>query len=204
MKIICIGRNYGEHAKELKNDVPTEPIFFCKPDSAILPKGNPFFIPEWSHDIHYEVELIYRIEKLGKNIDKKYSSRYYSTIGLGIDFTARDIQSDLKAKGLPWEKAKGFDGSAVVSEEFLSLDSFEDANAISFSLYKNGNLVQSGNSGDMIFSIDHIIEYVSQFMMLKIGDLMYTGTPSGVGPVAAGDELEGRIGDKVMFKTKIR
>jgi 2-keto-4-pentenoate hydratase/2-oxohepta-3-ene-1,7-dioic acid hydratase in catechol pathway len=204
MKIICIGRNYGEHAKELKNDVPTEPIFFCKPDSAILPKGNPFFIPEWSHDIHYEVELIYRIEKLGKNIDKKYSSRYYSTIGLGIDFTARDIQSDLKAKGLPWEKAKGFDGSAVVSEEFLSLDTFEDANAISFSLYKNGNLVQSGNSGDMIFSIDHIIEYVSQFMMLKIGDLMYTGTPSGVGPVAAGDELEGRIGDKVMFKTKIR
>ncbi len=204
MKIICIGRNYGEHAKELKNDVPTEPIFFCKPDSAILPKGNPFFIPEWSHDIHYEVELIYRIEKLGKNIDKKYASRYYSTLGLGIDFTARDIQSELKAKGLPWEKAKGFDGSAVVSEEFLSLDSFEDANAISFSLYKNGNLVQSGNSGDMIFSIDHIIEYVSKFMMLKIGDLIYTGTPSGVGPIAVGDELEGRIGDKVMFKTRIR
>jgi acylpyruvate hydrolase len=204
MKIICIGRNYGEHAKELKNDVPTEPIFFCKPDSAILPKGNPFFIPEWSHDIHYEVELIYRIEKLGKNIDKKYASRYYSTIGLGIDFTARDIQSDLKAKGLPWEKAKGFDGSAVVSEEFLSLESFDDANAISFSLYKNGTLVQTGNSGDMIFTIDHIIEYVSKYMMLKIGDLIYTGTPSGVGPIAVGDELEGRIGDKVMFKTKIR
>jgi acylpyruvate hydrolase len=204
MKIICIGRNYGEHAKELKNEVPTEPIFFCKPDSAILPKGNPFFIPEWSNDIHFEVELIYRIEKLGKNIDRKFAPRYYSSVGLGIDFTARDVQSELKAKGLPWEKAKGFDGSAVLSEEFLPLSSFPDPGNIAFSLHKNGQLVQSGNSSDMIFSIDHIIEYVSKYMMLKIGDLIYTGTPSGVGPVSIGDELEGRIGERVMFKTKIR
>jgi acylpyruvate hydrolase len=204
MKIICIGRNYSDHAKELKNEVPTEPIFFCKPDSAILPKGNPFFIPEWSNDIHFEVELIYKIEKLGKNIDQKFASRYYSSVGLGIDFTARDVQNELKTKGLPWEKAKGFDGSAVVSEEFLSLASFSDPNKIEFSLYKNGNLVQSGNSSEMIFSIDQIIEHVSKYMMIKIGDLIYTGTPSGVGPVAIGDELEGRIGDKVMFKTKIK
>ncbi|MDZ4752595.1 MAG: fumarylacetoacetate hydrolase family protein [Flavobacteriales bacterium] len=204
MKIICIGRNYSEHAKELKNEVPSEPIFFCKPDSAILPKGNPFFIPDWSSDINYEVELIYRIEKLGKNIDKKFASRYYTSVGLGIDFTARDVQSQLKAKGLPWEKAKGFDGSAVISDEFISLDTFEKNPEITFSLRKNGDIVQHGNSSEMIFSIDDIIAFVSKFMTLKIGDLIYTGTPSGVGPVVAGDELEGYIGDKFMFKTKIR
>jgi acylpyruvate hydrolase len=204
MKIICIGRNYSDHAKELKNEVPTEPIFFCKPDSAILPKGNPFFIPEWSNDIHFEVELIYKIEKLGKNIDEKFASRYYSSVGLGIDFTARDVQNELKAKGLPWEKAKGFDGSAVVSEEFFPLSSFSNPGKIEFSLYKNGDLVQSGNSSEMIFSIDQIIEHVSKYMMIKIGDLIFTGTPSGVGPVSIGDELEGRIGDKVMFRTRIR
>ncbi len=204
MKIICIGRNYSEHAKELGNAVPTEPVFFCKPDSAILPKGNPFYIPEWTSDIHYEIELVMRIERLGKNIEENFAPRYYSEIGLGIDFTARDVQEELKKKGLPWEKAKGFDGSAVISQDFLPVQELGDLNKIEFSLKKNGVVVQNGNSADMIFSFDKIIEHVSKYMTLKIGDYIFTGTPAGVGPVAIGDVLEGFLGSKKMFQVKIK
>jgi acylpyruvate hydrolase len=203
MKIICIGRNYSEHAKELGNAVPTEPVFFCKPDSAILPKGNPFFIPDWTHDVHYEVELVLRIDRLGKHISREFATRYYAEVGLGIDFTARDVQEELKKKGLPWEKAKGFDGSAVISQEFIPLEQLNKQNIL-FSLQKNDELVQSGKSSDMIFDFDAIISYVSQFMTLKIGDLIFTGTPSGVGKVSAGDELTGFIGDRSMFQVKVR
>jgi 2-keto-4-pentenoate hydratase/2-oxohepta-3-ene-1,7-dioic acid hydratase in catechol pathway len=204
MKIICIGRNYSEHAKELGNAVPTEPVFFCKPDSAILPKGNPFYIPEWTSDIHYEVELVMRIERLGKNIEENFAPRYYTEIGLGIDFTARDVQEELKKKGLPWEKAKGFDGSAVISQEFIPVTDLGDLHNIEFSLKKNGSVVQNGNSADMIFSFDKIVEHVSKYMTLKIGDFIFTGTPAGVGPVAIGDVLEGYLGSKKMFQVKIK
>ncbi len=204
MKIICIGRNYSEHAKELGNAVPTEPVFFCKPDSAILPKGNPFYIPEWTSDIHYEVELVMRIERLGKNIEENFAPRYYSEIGLGIDFTARDVQEELKKKGLPWEKAKGFDGSAVISQDFLPVQELGDLSNLEFSLKKNGMVVQNGNSADMIFSFDKIVEHVSKYMTLKIGDYIFTGTPAGVGPVAIGDVLEGFLGSKKMFQVKIK
>jgi 2-keto-4-pentenoate hydratase/2-oxohepta-3-ene-1,7-dioic acid hydratase in catechol pathway len=203
MKIICIGRNYAEHAKELGNSVPSEPVFFCKPDSAILPKGNPFFIPDWTSDVHYEVELVLRIDRLGKHISKEFAPRYYGAVGLGIDFTARDVQEELKKKGLPWEKAKGFDGSAVISQEFIAAEELEKSN-VRFSLHKNNELVQSGNSSDMIFDFDSIIAYVSQYMTLKIGDLIFTGTPSGVGKVSAGDELTGFIGDRSMFQVKVK
>jgi acylpyruvate hydrolase len=203
MKIICIGRNYAEHAKELGNAVPAEPVFFCKPDSALLPKGNPFFIPDWTSDVHYEVELVLRIDRLGKHISKDFAPRYYGAIGLGIDFTARDVQEELKKKGLPWEKAKGFDGSAVVSADFIPVEEFEKSN-IHFSLQKNNETVQSGNSSDMIFDFDAIIAYVSQYMTLKIGDLIFTGTPSGVGKVTQGDELTGFLGERQMFQVKVK
>lgn len=204
MKIICIGRNYSEHAKELGNQVPTSPVFFCKPDSAILPKGNPMYIPEWTTDLHYEVELIYRIERLGKNITKEFAPRYYTSVGLGIDFTARDIQEEQKKKGLPWEKAKAFDGSAVVSQDFVPLDQWADRTNIRFSLLKNGIQVQQSTSGEMIFGIDDIIAEVSRYMTLKIGDLIFTGTPSGVGPVEPGDVLEGFLDERKMFKVQIK
>lgn len=203
MKIICIGRNYSEHAKELGNAVPTEPVFFCKPDSAILPKGNPFYIPDWTSDVHYEVELVLRIDRLGKHISEEFAPRYYAAVGLGIDFTARDVQEELKKKGLPWEKAKGFDGSAVVSQDFIPVEEL-DVNKIAFSLSKNDERVQLGNSADMIFNFDKIISYVSQYMTLKIGDLIFTGTPSGVGKVSPGDVLTGAIGDRHMFQVKIK
>ena len=204
MKIVCIGRNYSEHAKELGNQVPAEPVFFCKPDSAILPKGNPFFIPEWCNDLHYEVELVIRIKRLGKNIREEFAKRYYDEIGLGIDFTARDIQEELKQKGLPWEKAKGFDGSAVISQDFIATNEFTDLNVISFTMKKNGEQIQIGNSSDMIFSFDKIIAHISKYMTLKIGDMIFTGTPAGVGPVVANDKLEGFIGDQKMFQVKIK
>ena len=204
MKIICIGRNYLEHAKELGNARPGEPVFFCKPDSSVLPKGNPFYIPEWTDNIHFEVELVYRVERLGKNISEEFAPRYYSEVGLGIDFTARDVQDELKSKGLPWEKAKGFDGSAVISQHFIPLSSFHDRTDIRFVLRKNGGIVQSGKSRDMIFSIDSIIAHVSKYMMLKMGDLIFTGTPSGVGPVQIGDVLEGYIGEEKMFRVVIK
>jgi acylpyruvate hydrolase len=204
MKIICIGRNYSEHAKELGNAVPTEPVFFCKPDSAILPRSNPLYIPEWTNDLHYEVELIVKIDRLGKNIEEEFAPRYYSSIGLGIDFTARDIQEEQKKKGLPWEKAKAFDGSAVVSKDFIALEDLADRTNIRFSLKKNGEVVQNGQSTDMIFSFDQVIAHVSKYMTLKIGDLIYTGTPSGVGPVQIGDVLEGFLEEKKMFRVVIK
>lgn len=203
MKIICIGRNYAEHAKELGNALPTEPVFFCKPDSALLPKGNPFYIPDWTNDVHYEVELVLRIDRLGKHISEEFAPRYYGAVGLGIDFTARDIQEDLKKKGLPWEKAKGFDGSAVVSQEFIPVEQLP-ADAVPFALQKNGIVVQSGNSADMIFGFNSIVSYVSRYMTLKIGDLIFTGTPSGVGKVSPGDALVGILTDRTMFRVKVK
>lgn len=204
MKIICIGRNYSEHAKELGNEAPKEPLFFLKPDSAILPKRVPFYIPEFTNDLHYEVELLVKINRLGKHIEERFANEYYSQIGLGIDFTARDLQKECKSKGLPWEKAKAFDGSAIIGKEFIDKSEFESVQDISFSLNKNGDQVQLGNSKDMIFTIDVIISYVSQFFTLKIGDIIYTGTPSGVGPVKIGDKLEGFLGKKQLVSLDIK
>lgn len=204
MKIICIGRNYREHAKELGNEAPKEPLFFLKPDSAILPKRVPFYIPEFTNDLHYEVELLVKINRLGKHIEERFANEYYSQIGLGIDFTARDLQKECKSKGLPWEKAKAFDGSAIIGKEFIDKSEFESVQDISFSLNKNGDQVQLGNSKDMIFTIDAIISYVSQFFTLKIGDIIYTGTPSGVGPVKIGDKLEGFLGKKQLVSLDIK
>jgi acylpyruvate hydrolase len=203
MKIICIGRNYVDHAKELNSAIPDSPLFFLKPDSALLPKRTPFYIPEFTNDLHYECEIVVRINKLGKNISKKFAHTYYNEIGLGIDFTARDIQEECKQKGLPWEKAKAFDGSAVVSEKFISTEQIDCKN-LNFSLLKNGEIVQEGNTSNVLFDIDTIISYVSQFMTLKIGDLIYTGTPAGVGPVSIGDELIGYIQEQKMFDLKIK
>ena len=203
MKIICIGRNYSEHAKELGNETPKEPVFFLKPDTAISPKGHPFFIPDFSNNVQYEVELVIRINRLGKNIEEKFAHKYYEQIGLGIDFTARDIQQEVKEKGLPWEKAKGFDGSAVISRKYLDKKELELAD-LNFSLKKNGEIVQSGNTQQMLFKIDQIIAYISQFYTLKIGDLIYTGTPAGVGQVNPGDVLEGFIEEQKMFKVNVR
>ena len=203
MNIICIGRNYNGHAKELGNDIPKEPLFFLKPDTAIQPKGHPFFIPDFSNDINYEVELVVKIDKSGKHIEEKFAHRYYSQIGLGIDFTARDIQEECKSKGLPWEKAKGFDGSAQISRKFINKTELELDN-ISFRLEKNGEIVQSGNSNDMIFNFDKIISYLSKFYSLKIGDLIYTGTPAGVGKIIAGDTLKGFMTDKEILKVVVK
>ncbi len=198
MKIICIGRNYLKHARELEHDIPTEPVFFMKPDSSLLLDNRHFFIPEFSKEIHHEVELIVKINRLGKSIESKFANRYYDEIGLGVDFTARDLQRKLIEKGLPWEKAKAFDSAAVLGE-FIPKQELGDLGQIDFSLRKNGEVVQTGNSRDMIFNIDTIIEYVSQFVTLKIGDLIYTGTPAGVGPVNINDRLEGFIGERKMF-----
>ena len=203
MNILCIGRNYAKHAQELGNTLPTEPLFFLKPETAIQPKGHPFFIPHFSNDIHYEVELVVKINKPGKHIEEKFAHKYYSEIGLGIDFTARDIQQECKAKGLPWEKAKGFDGSAQISSTFIEKSDLELDN-ITFSLNKNGKQVQLGNSSEMIFKFDKIIAYLSKFYSLKIGDLIFTGTPEGVGKVEKGDLLNGFIGEQEMFKVLIK
>ena len=203
MKIICIGRNYVNHAKELGNDIPTEPVFFLKPDTAIQPKGHPFFIPNFSNDIHYEVELVIKVNKTGKHIEEKFAYKYYSEIGLGIDFTARDIQEECKTKGLPWEKAKGFDGSAQIGRRFINKNELE-LNNIIFSLEKNGKQVQIGNSKNMLFSFNKIIAHISKFYTLQIGDLVYTGTPEGVGIVEPGDTLKGFIGKEEMFKVRIK
>jgi 2-keto-4-pentenoate hydratase/2-oxohepta-3-ene-1,7-dioic acid hydratase in catechol pathway len=203
MKIICIGRNYLKHARELEHDIPTEPVFFMKPDSSLLLDNRHFFIPDFSKEIHHEVELIVKINRLGKSIESKFANRYYDEIGLGVDFTARDLQRKLIEKGLPWEKAKAFDSAAVLGE-FIPKHELGDLGQIDFSLRKNGEVVQSGNSRDMIFNIDTIIEYVSQFVTLKIGDLIYTGTPAGVGPVNINDQLEGFIGERKMFDFLIK
>ncbi|MBL4624525.1 MAG: fumarylacetoacetate hydrolase family protein [Flavobacteriales bacterium] len=203
MKIICIGRNYADHAKELNNPLPKEPLFFLKPDSAILPNNNPFFIPEFTNEVHYELEIVLKINRIGKHIEPQFAHKYFEEIGLGIDFTARDIQQQCKEKGHPWEKAKSFDGSAPLGS-FVNKNELSDLSAIHFSLTKNGETVQNGNTKDMIFSFGDIISYVSKFMTLKIGDLIFTGTPAGVGPVSTNDLLEGFIEDKKMLSCRVK
>ncbi len=203
MKIICIGRNYAKHAKEMNAAVPTTPLFFMKPDVALLRPGAPFFYPNFSKDIHFECELVVKINRVGKNIAAKFAHKYYDEIGLGIDFTARDLQQKCKENGHPWEIAKSFEGSAPISKEFIDKKTI-DLNTLSFHLEKNGETVQQGTTEDMIFSIDRIIAYVSQFMTLKKGDLIYTGTPAGVGPIAIGDELTGFIGEREMLSVRIK
>lgn len=204
MKIICIGRNYAKHAKELNSEIPKEPVFFMKPDSALLPKKAPFYYPNFTNDLHYEIEIVVKINKLGKNITPQFAHTYYDEIGLGIDFTARDIQKECKDRGLPWEKAKAFDFSAPISQNFISKNKFKDVQDINFSLKKNNKIVQVGNTKDMLFSIDELIVYLSQFMTLKIGDLIFTGTPEGVGPVHIGDQLTALIEDQIMIDIPIK
>jgi 2-keto-4-pentenoate hydratase/2-oxohepta-3-ene-1,7-dioic acid hydratase in catechol pathway len=202
MKIICIGRNYAAHAAELGNEVAAEPVIFMKPDSAVFRQRDAFYIPDWTNDVHYELEVVVRINRLGKNIEAKFAPKYFAEFTVGIDFTARDVQSALKAKGLPWEKAKAFDQSAVLGD-FLSVDDF-DLNNLHFQLKKNGKLVQDGNTSLMLHNISQLIEHSSQYFTLKIGDLLFTGTPEGVGPVAPGDLLEGFIEGKKALNVKVR
>ncbi len=203
MKIICIGRNYIDHIKELSNQKPKDPVVFLKPDSAVIAKNQNFIIPSFSDDIHHEVELVVKINKVGKHIDNSFSNKYYDEIGLGIDFTARDIQNNLKERGHPWEKSKAFDNSCMVGK-FVNKNNLEDLSSIKFSLKKNNELVQSGCSSDMLWKIDELISYVSQYFTLKIGDLIFTGTPSGVSRVESGDILEGFISADKMFKLKVK
>lgn len=203
MKIVCVGRNYTAHIQELDNQRPDEPILFLKPDSAILLNKNPFFIPDFTDDVHFEVEILVKINKTGKHIDQKFAHKYYDQIGLGIDFTARDLQKKLKEKGLPWEKAKSFDGSAVIGN-FLPKSSFESVDAINFTLEKNGKEVQNGNTSLMLWKIDALIEYISKYFTLKIGDVIFTGTPAGVGKVEPDDLLTGFIEDKELFSIKVK
>ncbi|MGC4129414.1 MAG: fumarylacetoacetate hydrolase family protein [Bergeyella sp.] len=200
MKIVCIGRNYGKHALELGNEIPEEPVIFIKPDTAIL-KGNDFYLPEFSNDIHYELEIVLKISKGGKYIRKENAHKHYEQIGIGIDFTARDLQSRLKSKGLPWELAKGFDGSAVVSD-FFPKENF-NSESIGFSLLKNKEKVQNGNSSDMIFGFDDIIAFASQYFTLRTGDLVFTGTPEGVGKVDENDILEGFLEDEKLLDIRV-
>jgi 2-keto-4-pentenoate hydratase/2-oxohepta-3-ene-1,7-dioic acid hydratase in catechol pathway len=203
MKIICIGRNYADHAKELKNEVPKEPVLFLKPETAVILKRHPFFIPDFSNDVHHELELVIRINKLGKHIEERFAHTYYNELTLGIDFTARDLQSKLKSKGLPWERAKAFDGSAMVGK-FVNKQLYADLNNLNFRLEKNGKIVQNGNTREMLFSIDQIVAYASTYFTLKIGDLIFTGTPAGVGPVAANDVLEGFLEDEKLFHLNVK
>ena len=198
MKILCVGRNYVEHVRELNNQVPAEPVIFSKPDSALLLKNKPFFIPDFAEEFHHEVELVVRISRLGKNIAAQFAHRYYDEVALGVDFTARDLQAKLKSKGLPWEKSKAFDGSAVLSK-FISKDKFATMQDVNFRLDINGETRQQGNTNQMIFSIDELIAHESQYFTLKIGDFIYTGTPAGVGPVKIGDRLQGYLQDEMMF-----
>lgn len=202
MKIFCVGRNYSEHAKELGNAIPENPVIFSKPDTALLKNGEPFYHPDFSNDVHHEVELVIRISKMGKKIQEKFASSYYNEIGLGIDFTARDLQTKLKEKGLPWELAKGFDGSAPLGD-FISTDNLNLQN-IHFELTKNDELVQQGNSAQMIFHFDKIVSFVSQYFTLKVGDLIYTGTPAGVSKVNIGDRLVGYINKQQMLSCEIK
>lgn len=203
MKIICIGRNYAEHIAELENEKPAEPVIFLKPDTAILLKKQPFFIPDFSNDIHYEVEILVKINRIGKHIDKKFAHKYYSEIGLGIDFTARDLQTQLKEKGLPWDKAKSFDGAAVIGD-WMPIEDIQDVNAVEFSLKKNENIVQVGNTAQMLWKIDELIEFISKYFTLKIGDIIFTGTPAGVGRVDANDKLTGFMENKQMFSITVK
>ncbi|WP_339840732.1 fumarylacetoacetate hydrolase family protein [uncultured Maribacter sp.] len=203
MKIICIGRNYTAHIAELQNEKPEEPVVFIKPDSSVLPKQQDFYIPEFSNDVHYEVEVLVKIKKVGKHISEEFAPSYYDEIGLGIDFTARDLQSKLKEKGLPWEKAKGFDGAAVIGE-WLPKTQFNNLNDLNFKLVKNGEVVQQGNTSLMLWKIDEIIAYVSKFFMLKKGDVIFTGTPAGVGKISPNDYLSGSLENKELFTLKIK
>jgi len=203
MKIICIGRNYADHARELNNPVPANPVFFMKPDSSLLINNNPFFYPDFSKEIHYETEIVLKISRLGKSIEKKFAYRYYDEIGIGIDFTARDLQNICKKEGHPWEIAKAFDQSAVLGK-FIPKISLPDPGAIRFQLDLNGNTVQKGNTKDLLFSFDDLIAYVSVFMTLKTGDLIYTGTPAGVGPVKIGDHLVSSVEGQVLLDFRVK
>ncbi|MEL0456865.1 fumarylacetoacetate hydrolase family protein [Flavobacteriaceae bacterium SZ-1-7] len=203
MKLICIGRNYTEHIKELENEKPTDTVVFLKPDTSILLKKQPFFIPDFSEDVHHEVEVLVKINRVGKHIDRKFAHKYYDEIGLGIDFTARDLQAQLKSKGLPWEKAKSFDGAAVIGK-WIDKKSISDINSIEFSLKKNDKIVQNGNTSHMLWKIDELIEYVSKYFTLKIGDIIFTGTPAGVGRVIANDKLKGYLEDIEMFSITVK
>ncbi len=203
MKLICIGRNYTEHIKELKNEKPADPVVFLKPDTAVLLKKQPFFIPDFSNDVHYEVEVLVKINRVGKHIDKKFAHKYYNEIGLGIDFTARDVQSALKAKGLPWEKAKSFDGAAVIGN-WIPKNEIENLDALKFSLKRNDSVVQKGDTSLMLWKIDELIEYVSKYFTLKIGDIIFTGTPAGVGRVFPNDKLTGLIEQREMFSITVK
>lgn len=203
MKILAIGRNYVEHIKELNNERPDEPVIFTKPDTALVRNNQPFYFPDFSNDIHYEVELVLRLCKMGKNINEKFAHTYFDAIGLGIDFTARDLQTKAKDKGLPWALAKGFDGSAPVSE-FLPLSDFQDINNINFSLEVDGQIKQQGNSSLMLFSFNQIISYISKFITLRSGDLIFTGTPKGVGPIKIGNKLAGYIENQKLLNVEIR
>ena len=203
MKLICIGRNYTDHIEELENEKPKDPLVFLKPDTAILLKKQPFFIPEFSKDVHHEVEMLVKIKKVGKHIDKKFAHKYYDEIGLGIDFTARDLQRTLKEKGLPWEKAKSFDGAAVIGD-WMSKEKVNDINSVNFRLEKNGKIVQKGNTRFMLWKIDELIEYVSKYFTLKIGDVIFTGTPAGVSPVTIDDTLVGFIEDQQLFSIRVK
>ncbi len=202
MKIICIGRNYADHAKELNNPLPKKPMFFMKPQTSILSKNRPFFYPDFSKEIHYETEVVIRINRVGKHIEERFAHRYYTEIGLGIDFTARDLQRQCKAKGHPWEIAKAFQHSAPLSDSFINKEDLP--NDINFKLELNEEIVQTGNTKDMIFSVDKLISYVSQYFPLKIGDLIFTGTPAGVGEVKIGDNLKGYMEDKLMFDFRVK
>ncbi|WP_139959344.1 fumarylacetoacetate hydrolase family protein [Flavicella sediminum] len=203
MKIICIGRNYAKHIEELENERPDEPVIFLKPDSAILPKKMPFFIPTFTEDVHYEVEVLVKINKVGKHISTKFAHKYYDEVGLGIDFTARDIQAKCKEKGLPWEKAKSFDGSAVIGN-FYPKEKFTSMEDMSFSLRKNGEFVQQGNTNSMLWKIDELVAYVSQYFTLKKGDVIFTGTPAGVGAVKENDVLLGVLENETAFEIKVK
>ena len=203
MKIICIGRNYVNHIEELQNERPDEPVIFLKPDTAVLPKKFPFVIPEFSNEVQHEIEILVKITKVGKYIDAKFAHKYYDEIGLGIDFTARDVQNKLKEKGLPWEKAKAFDGSAVIGD-FVSKKLFSSTENITFELKKNEKTVQKGNTGNMLWKIDEIIAHVSQYFTLKKGDIIFTGTPEGVAAVKPDDVLEGFIEDKKLLRLQIK
>lgn len=204
MKIICVGRNYAKHIEELANEKPKDPVLFLKPDTSVLLKKQPFFIPDFSEEVHHEVEILVKIKKVGKYIQKEFAPKYYDEIGLGIDFTARDLQTELKAKGLPWEKAKGFDGAAVIGEKWFDKSELGDLEILNFSLLKNGKEVQKGNTAKMLWKIDELIAYISTYFTLKIGDIIFTGTPSGVGKVEKNDILEGFVEKKSVFNINIK
>ena len=203
MKIIAVGRNYSEHAKELGNQIPDAPVLFLKPDTAVLKNNKPFYYPSFSNDVHYEVEVLLKISKEGKSIAEKFAYKYYEEIGLGIDFTARDLQSNQKSKGLPWEIAKAFDNSAVVSE-FFAIADFEDINSLDFDLFVNDELKQKGNTSEMLNSFDKLISYASQFFTLKKGDSIFNGTPAGVGKINIGDKLKGNLGKHELLNFEIK